>query len=108
MTISSLMFSFLGPPVLESFWGEDYLPAVLLCNSFCKQFCWNKLPLTCSLTLPAAWEMITGSYWAKQPLAMLRLDDFLVLWQICNLCVCESVCVCREQSENPSLTTVPA
>lgn len=35
-------------------WGKDYLPAVLLCNSLCKQFWWNKLTLRCSLTLPAA------------------------------------------------------
>lgn len=73
--------------------GGDYLHTVLLCNSLCKQFWWNKLTLRCSLTLPAAWEMITERYWAKQPLAMPRLYDILYL----SLCVTERetvLCVC--------------
>lgn len=60
------------PPVLKgAAVGKDYLLAVLLCNSLCKQFWWNKLTLRCSLTLPAAWEMIRACYWAKQPPATL-------------------------------------
>lgn len=69
---SSLTFIFSLNAPRQSFGGKDYLPAVLLCNSLCKQFCWNKLTLRCSLTLPAAWELITERYWAKQPQATLR------------------------------------
>ena len=73
------------------FGGKDYLPAVLLCNSLCKQFCWNKLTLRCSLTLPAAWEMITECYEAKQPPAMLRRGNFMTS---CFYGGFVSVCVC--------------
>lgn len=90
---SSLTFIFSLNAPGRSLGGKDYLPAVLLCNSLCKQFCWNKLTLRCSLTLPAAWEMITERYWAKQPQATLRQGSwwhpvffcfFFNLWRICE------------------------
>ena len=87
------------------FGGKDYLPAVLLCNSLCKQFCWNKLTLRCSLTLPAAWEMITECYEAKQPPAMLRRGNFMTS---CFYGGFVSVCVCVSEPRESSATAACA